>query len=64
MVKQNRGRMIQPRRDGLNAEPTYLPEPPSKLVFGQHQVCSYCKGKGKKGGRICRGCSGTGVTQA
>jgi len=60
-VKPNRGRIVQPMRDAPNAEPTFLPEPPKKLIFGQHSLCTRCKGKGKWNGALCKLCRGTGI---
>lgn len=60
MVKQNRGRIAH---NAPNAEPTFQPDPPKRLVFGAHQVCPYCKGKGRKGGQTCKACSGTGIIE-
>ena len=50
----HRGRVGQKR--------TIEKQPPPKLVFGLHQVCSWCKGTGKRPKRkeLCGACGGTG----
>ena len=57
----SRGRIAKPPHNAPQGEPEYLPEPPKKLVFGTHRMCSLCKGKGQKGGKICGVCRGTGI---
>lgn len=40
------------------------PAPPStRLEFGVHQVCPWCKGKGRRVGKkeLCGGCDGSGI---
>jgi len=55
-----RGRVIPPTHTHPNVEPVYLPDP-KKLEFGRHIRCTWCKGKGKKGGNVCGVCGGYGV---
>jgi DnaJ-class molecular chaperone len=41
---------------------TFEKSPPPKLVFGEHVICPYCKGTGKrpKKKEQCGACIGTG----
>lgn len=52
MKRSGRGRVGNP--------PTPSKEP---LVFGIHEVCPWCRGKGRRVGKkeLCGGCNGTGV---
>jgi hypothetical protein len=62
--RPKRGRLDQgPVRHAPNAEPEYLPDPPTKLEFGVHRICPSCRGKGKSAtfGK-CGGCNGTGIS--
>lgn len=58
--REPRGRVIPPSYTNPNVEPVWLPDP-KHLEFGRHSRCPWCKGKGKKGGKICGVCSGFGV---
>jgi hypothetical protein len=64
VVREKRGRVTPEPK----SEPTYLPEPPRKLVFGEDIPCSWCGGKGlrtvKKKRGICGICHGRGFLKA